>query len=99
MKIIADMSVRDIDKLFGILDGFDDFSISYLETNNIKNESIYDADILLVRSQTLINEKLLLSSNIKWVGSATAGIDHIDTRFLESKNINWFNAQGCNCLL
>ena len=96
MKIIADMSVRDIDKLFGILDGFDDFSISYLETNNIKNESIYDADILLVRSQTKINEKLLLSSNIKWVGSATAGIDHIDTRFLESKNINWFNAQGCN---
>ena len=96
MKIIADISLRDIDKLFSILDGFDDFSLKYLETNNIKHEFIYDADILLVRSQTLINEKLLLSSNIKWIGSATAGIDHIDIKFLESKNINWFNAQGCN---
>ena len=91
MKIIADMSVRDIDKLFGMLDGFDDFSISYLETNNIKHESIYDADILLVRSQTLINEKLLLSSNIKWIGSATAGIDHIDTKQEHKRRGNRLN--------
>ena len=96
MKIIADISLRDIDKLFSILEGFDDFSVKYLETNNIKHEFIYDADILLVRSQTLINERLLSSSNIKWIGSATAGVDHIDIKFLESKNINWFNAQGCN---
>ena len=96
MKIIADLSMRDIDELFNILDGFDDLFIKYLETSNIKRESVYDADILLVRSQTLVNEKLLLSSNIKWIGSATAGVDHIDTKFLKNNNINWFNAQGCN---
>ena len=50
----------------------------------------------MIRSQTRVNESLLLKSRVAWIGSATAGIDHIDTHYLEKNNITWFNAVGCN---
>ena len=49
----------------------------------------------MIRSQTIVDENATVKSKIAWIGSATAGIDHIDTHYLE-KNINWFNAAGCN---
>lgn len=96
MKIVADISIKDIDTIFPLLRGFDDASINFLETADIVNSNIVDADALLVRSHTNVNKQLLLSSNIKWIGSATAGIDHIDTNYLDTNNIIWFNAKGCN---
>ena len=98
MKIVADISIKDIDTIFPLLRGFDDASINFLETADIVNSNIVDADALLVRSHTNVNKQLLLSSNIKWIGSATAGIDHIDTNYLDTNNIIWFNAKGCNSL-
>ena len=33
---------------------------------------------------------------MKYVGTATIGIDHLDIPYLESNNIQWANAAGCN---
>ena len=41
-----------------------------------------DADALMVRSVTKVNEALLGGKAIKFVGTATAGTDHIDEDFL-----------------
>jgi erythronate-4-phosphate dehydrogenase len=33
---------------------------------------------------------------VKFIGTATIGYDHIDTRYCELNNITWTNAPGCN---
>jgi erythronate-4-phosphate dehydrogenase len=51
---------------------------------------------LFVRSTTKVNESLLEKSNVRFVGTATSGIDHIDTQYLKSKGIHFCSAPGAN---
>jgi erythronate-4-phosphate dehydrogenase len=55
-----------------------------------------EIDILLVRSVTKVNKTLLEGSSVKFVGSCTIGIDHLDVDYLTEKDIAWANAPGCN---
>jgi erythronate-4-phosphate dehydrogenase len=62
-------------------------------------EQVADADVLLVRSITQVNENLLhLNKNISFVGSATIGTDHIDLSYLADRNITFHSAPGCNAI-
>ena len=96
MNLIADIGIKKIDSILPLLSGFEDINIKYLDTGSINSENVIDTDILLIRSQTKVNESLLSNSRVSWVGSATAGIDHIDTFYLDRNKISWFNAAGCN---
>lgn len=51
---------------------------------------------LIVRSTTKINSGLLIGTNIKFVATATSGIDHVDVEFLKNNNINFAYAPGSN---
>lgn len=62
----------------------------------ITNDVVADADVLIVRSITNVNEGLLKHSSVKFVGTATIGFDHIDIDYLNSKNIFFTTAAGCN---
>lgn len=62
----------------------------------ITNENIKDADALLIRTRTICDSKLLDGTDVKFIGTATIGYDHIDTAYCGSKNIRWINAPGCN---
>ena len=55
-----------------------------------------DVDVLLVRSVTKVNAELLTHSRVKFVGTCTIGIDHLDTDFLDQQGITWASAPGCN---
>ena len=57
-----------------------------------------DADALMVRSVTKVNEALLGGKAIKFVGTATAGTDHIDEDFLARQGIGFSAAPGCNAI-
>ena len=57
---------------------------------------VRDADALLVRSITRVDEALLADSRVKFVGSATIGTDHVDLDWLHSRGITFANAPGCN---
>ena len=70
--------------------------IEYHRGSEITKEIAQDADALIIRTRTKCNEELLKNSKIKFIGTATIGIDHIDTVFCESNGIKWFNAPGCN---
>ncbi|MGB0937281.1 MAG: 4-phosphoerythronate dehydrogenase [Colwellia sp.] len=62
-------------------------------------DKLIDADVLLVRSITQVNEALLINSpNIKFVGTATIGMDHIDQAYLKKSNISFSSAPGCNAI-
>lgn len=59
-------------------------------------QQLADVDILLVRSVTQVDEALLRDSPVKFVGSATSGLDHIDQNFLSGSNIGFAHAPGAN---
>lgn len=59
---------------------------------------VADADALLVRSVTRVDASLLRDSPVRFVGSATIGIDHVDTGWLSERDIAFAHAPGCNAV-
>lgn len=55
-----------------------------------------DADVLLVRSVTQVDQALLADSQVKFVGTCTIGTDHLDLEYLAAQGIGWSSAPGCN---
>ncbi len=54
------------------------------------------AQLLLVRSVSRVDAKLLRDSRVRVVGTASSGHDHLDTAALEAAGIGWVTAQGSN---
>jgi erythronate-4-phosphate dehydrogenase len=55
-----------------------------------------DADVLIIRSKTKVTPELLAGSAVRFVGTATAGFEHMDIQCLEERGIGWCAAPGCN---
>ncbi|STS92314.1 erythronate-4-phosphate dehydrogenase [Klebsiella variicola] len=55
-------------------------------------------DALMVRSVTRVNEALLSGKAVKFVGTATAGTDHVDQAWLQQAGIGFSAAPGCNAI-
>jgi erythronate-4-phosphate dehydrogenase len=91
MKIVADMNMPGLEETFG-----QHGELVRLEGRGIGHPDMTDADVLLVRSVTGVNASLLKGTRVRFVGSATIGIDHLDTRWLEANDITWAHAPGCN---
>lgn len=93
MKIVADENIPLLMECFAGIG-----QVVALSGRNITSEDLKDADALLVRSVTRVDEQLIGKSPVKFVGTATAGCDHIDQTFLAGKNIYFTNAPGCNAV-
>ncbi|MEZ8143403.1 4-phosphoerythronate dehydrogenase [Enterovibrio norvegicus FF-454] len=60
-------------------------------------DDLVDVDALMIRSVTKVDEDLLAKANrLKFVGTATAGTDHVDAALLASRGIHFTAAPGCN---
>jgi len=71
--------------------------VTLFSGRTVTGEQLKDADVLLVRSITQVNESLLkLNLNLKFVGTATIGTDHIDQDYLQKRGITFSSAPGCN---
>jgi erythronate-4-phosphate dehydrogenase len=64
----------------------------------LPQQELDDADGLMVRSVTQVNEALLAGKPVKFVGTATAGTDHIDEEWLQQAGIAFSAAPGCNAI-
>ena len=73
-----------------------DFLITRLPGRAITNQDLLQADALFVRSVTKVNAELLQSSKLGFIASATAGIDHLDQKYLNSTDIRYVYAPGSN---
>ena len=91
MKILAD---AHIPYLQGVAEQFGE--VSYLPGNQFTKETVKENDVLIVRTVTRFDEKILAGSNVKLICSATIGFDHIDTHYCDQNNIAWRTAPGCN---
>ncbi|WP_372880648.1 4-phosphoerythronate dehydrogenase [Psychromonas sp.] len=79
-------------------DFFADYGkLHFFSGRKVNAEQLIDADVLLVRSITQVNEQLLkLNKKLKFVGTATIGTDHIDQNYLKNRCIAFSSAPGCN---
>lgn len=93
MKIIADEAIPFVSDYFSHLG-----QLVLKPGRLITRADVLDGDILLVRSVTSVNETLLNGTAIKFVGSVTTGIDHIDVNWLDQVNIAWYAAAGYNAI-
>jgi erythronate-4-phosphate dehydrogenase len=76
---------------------FSDFgNVKFVDGRSLTNSDVKDADILIIRSVTKVDEQLLQNSRIKFVGTATIGTDHVDLKYLKKNNIFFADAKGCN---
>jgi len=66
---------------------------------DISAQQLADADVLLVRSITQVNHTLLKDNqDLKFVGTATIGTDHVDQDYLASRGVPFHSAPGCNAV-
>lgn len=91
MKIVIDDRIPYIRGFFEPV-----AQVVYLPGSAITRSHLTDADCLIVRTRTHCNPDLLADTPVRFIGTATIGYDHIETRWCESKGIVWANAPGCN---
>ncbi len=91
VNIIADENIPFVREAFGHLG-----TVKTVAGRKITSAIISNADILLVRSVTKVNETLLAGSSVKMVATATIGTDHIDVEYLNKRGIAFASAAGCN---
>lgn len=91
MKILADENIPLLESLFG---AFGD--VIPVSGSDITSRRLKGVDALLVRSVTPVDEALIAGSSLRFVGSATAGIDHVDLHALVRRGIRFAHAPGSN---
>jgi len=91
MKIVCSSSMPFAREAFGTLG-----EVTVLEGRSISAEDVKDATLLLVRSTTKVDRELIEGSRVKFVGTATIGIDHLDVEYLRDRGVHWCAAPGCN---
>ena len=91
MIIALDRAIPHWNDFFGELGEIRPFSGRDLQPKDIR-----DADALIVRTVTPVNASLLEGSAVRFVGAASAGMDHVDQAYLTQKGIYFCYAAGCN---
>lgn len=93
MKILVDENMPYARDLFSRLG-----EVKAVPGRPIPVAELAGADALMVRSVTKVNETLLANQSIKFVGTATAGTDHVDQAWLAQAGIGFSAAPGCNAI-
>ncbi len=91
MKIVADQDIFAVKEIFQPLG-----ELVLLPGRSISRRDLVDADALLVRSVLTVGRDLLAGTGVKFAGTATSGVDHVDTRWLREAGIAFAHARGAN---
>lgn len=91
-KIVIDKAVPYIS---GVFEPYFD-NVVYAPAAEIDAAAVRDADALIIRTRTKCNAALLEGSAVKFIATATIGMDHIDADWCAANGILAVNAPGCN---
>ncbi len=94
MRIICDQHIPFL--LEAVRNEWPQVEILPLQPEAIDASAVQDADVLVVRTRTRVDEALLSGSSVRLVCTATIGFDHIDTAYCEAHGIRWMACPGCN---
>ncbi len=89
--VVCDEKIVVTDQLEGL-----PVALRLMPGRSIDRDSLQGASALLTRTITQVDASLLTDTNVRFVGTASAGVDHIDTEFLERQGIGFANAAGSN---
>jgi erythronate-4-phosphate dehydrogenase len=90
-SIVADKNIPLVKEMYASLG-----ELTVSDGHSIDAALVREADILLVRSVTVVDRKLLEGSHVQFVGTATIGMDHVDLNYLNEKGIGFASAPGSN---
>lgn len=93
MKILVDENMPYARELFSRLG-----DVSAIAGRPVPLDALKEADALMVRSVTRVDAALLEGKPIRFVGTATAGTDHVDEAWLRQAGIGFSGAPGCNAI-
>ncbi|MDO5652115.1 MAG: 4-phosphoerythronate dehydrogenase [Moraxella sp.] len=94
--VLADENIAHLDDYFVL---HDNIRLIKQKGRDINQQSInnYKPHALFIRSVTPIHaDNIQDFGNITFIGTATIGIDHVDTHYLQQNNIHFANAKGCS---
>jgi erythronate-4-phosphate dehydrogenase len=89
--ILADENIPYAREAFGTLG-----EVRLKHGRQISRADLADVDLLVVRSITRVDEALIAGTRVRFVGTATSGVDHLAIGDLERLGIAWHAALGCN---
>ncbi|UYG06420.1 4-phosphoerythronate dehydrogenase PdxB [Halomonas sp. M4R1S46] len=91
MRIVVDANVPAAMACFAPLG-----EVVRLPGREIDAATVREADALVVRSITRVDEALVAGSRLRFVGTCTIGTDHVDPAALAERGIAFASAPGCN---
>ncbi|AKC31984.1 DUF3410 domain-containing protein [Candidatus Pantoea carbekii] len=91
MKILIDENIPYAPELFSLTG-----EVVVIPGRLLSRGILKDADALIVRSTTRVTASLLTETQVKFLGTTTSGIDHVDTVALADMGIKFSSAPGCN---
>lgn len=91
LKILADREINAVAAHFSALG-----DLRLFDGRALDAATLGDAEVLLVRSVSKVDAALVRHSRLRFVGTATAGVDHIDIPALENAGITFSDAAGSN---
>lgn len=91
LHILADENIPRVEEAFGELG-----HVRKKQGREIVPADLGETDVLLVRSVTPVGPSLLDGKEVRFVGSATIGTDHVDRKYLDARGIPFAHAPGSN---
>lgn len=91
MRVVIDSAIPFIK---GVLEPYAE--VIYSPAQHIDSDLVRESDALIIRTRTRCDASLLASSKVKFIATATIGIDHIDLEWCKKAGITVSSAAGCN---
>ncbi len=91
MNILVDENIPAVHALFQALG-----SVRTRPGRAITRDDLANVELLLVRSVTRVDSALLDGTPVRFVATATSGVDHVDQEYLRSRGIAFASAPGSN---
>ena len=91
MKIVADSNIPFAKQACAALG-----DVEILKASELSPERLRDCDVLLCRSTRRINAAVLDGTKVRFVATATIGVDHVDLEYLARRGIGFASAPGSN---
>ena len=91
LRLLVDANIPDAETAFGPLG-----SVRTIPGHAITRDALAEVDALVVRSVTRVDAALVEGTPVRFVGTATAGVDHVDEDALAGLGIAFASAPGSN---
>lgn len=91
IKILADASLPGLQQAFP-----PPFALTCFNDAEDMVSKLPGQTILLCRSTLRVNERLLQGHSLRYIATASSGIDHIDERYAAARDITILDAKGSN---